>query len=72
MNQLSMAQFIRIKPLDSSKSVLLNVKHIVAVEEIIEHHILRIQTTTQTYETGGRSLEDLEQVLSRTSTISRF
>lgn len=72
MNQvLPMAQFVKIHPLDSNKSVLINIQQITAVEEIVDNHILRIHVNEHTYETGS-SLEDLLLILSRTATISRL
>lgn len=72
MNQvLSMAQFLKIHPLDSDKSVLINIKQISAIEEVVDHHILRIHVGGHTYETGA-SLEDLLLILSRTATVSRL
>ncbi|WP_066804064.1 hypothetical protein [Moraxella oblonga] len=72
MNQvLNMAQFLKIHPLDSNKSVLINIHQITAVEEIVDNHILRIHVGQYTYETGA-SLEDLLLILNRTATISRL
>lgn len=72
MNQvLNMAQFLKIHPLDSNKSVLINIHQITAVEEIVDNHILRIHVGQYTYETSA-SLEDLLMILSRTATISRL
>lgn len=72
MNQvLNMAQFLKIHPLDSNKSVLVNIHQITAVEEIVDNHILRIHVGQYTYETNA-SLEDLLLILSRTATVSRL
>lgn len=68
---LNTAQFIKIHPLDSDKSVLINIHQISAVEEIVGRHILRLHVGGHTYETSA-SLEDLMLVLGRTSTISRL
>lgn len=68
---LNTAQFIRLHPLDSSKSVLVNIHQISSVEEVVGRQILRLHVGSHTYETSA-SLEDLILVLGRTSTISRL
>lgn len=72
MNQvLNMAQFLKIHPLNSDKSVLINIHEIGSIEEVVDHHILRIHVQGHSYETGA-SLEDVMTVLTRTATISRL
>lgn len=71
MNQvLNSAQFLKIHPLDSNKSVLINIHEIDAIEELVEHQIVRIHVKGHTYEIKS-SLDDVMQVLTRTAVISR-
>lgn len=71
MNQvLTAAQFLKIHPLDSNKSVLINIHEIDVIEELVEHQIVRIHVKGHVYEIKS-SLDDVMQVLSRTAVISR-
>lgn len=71
MNQsLCITNFIKITPLGGDKVTLINIEHIVAVEEIGES-LLRIRTNEYVYETHA-SIDALEQVLSRTAIVSRL
>lgn len=71
MNQgLRMTNFVKITPIGAEKAVLINIEHIIAIEEMGES-LLRIRTDEHAYEAHA-SMEALEQVLSRTAIVSRL